>query len=224
VSDAEGGVHVPVLPARALSDTEGGVHVPVRPARALSDAEGGVHVPVRPARALRARALRLVHAASLLAIAACSSSSDGGGEPAAMAGMTAAHNAARANVTPAASPAIPPLVWSSDLAAVAQSWADGCKFGHSGGAYGENIYATSGTATPNDVVAAWIAESAQYDYAANACSGICGHYTQVVWRASARLGCGVANCSSGSPFGGGAWQLWVCNYDPPGNYVGEKPY
>jgi len=47
----------------------------------------------------------------------------------------------------------------------------------------------------------------------------------VVWRGSARLGCGVAKCSKNSPFSGFPdWQLWVCNYDPPGNYVGQRPY
>jgi uncharacterized protein YkwD len=164
-----------------------------------------------------------------LILAACSSGTDssgGAGEPATMSGMTSAHNQVRANVSPAASPAIPPLVWSSDVASVAQAWANGCAFKHSGGAYGENIYATSGGATPADVVASWASEAAKYDYATDACSGTCGHYTQVVWRDSQRLGCGVANCTSGSPFGsgGGSWQLWVCNYDPPGNYVGQKPY
>jgi pathogenesis-related protein 1 len=29
----------------------------------------------------------------------------------------------------------------------------------------------------------------------------------------------------GSPFEGfDTWENWVCNYDPPGNWVGEKPY
>jgi hypothetical protein len=40
-----------------------------------------------------------------------------------------------------------------------------------------------------------------------------------------RLGCGVASCTENSPFGdGGSWQIWVCNYDPSGNYLGERPY
>lgn len=165
-----------------------------------------------------------------LATAACSSDDSGGnaaaGEPASMSGMTAAHNQVRANVSPAASPDLPPLAWSSDLAKVAQAWADGCKFQHSSGSYGENIYASTAKSTPINVVASWASEAKSYDYAGNACSGTCGHYTQVVWRDSLRLGCGVADCTTGSPFGGGtgSWQLWVCNYDPPGNYTGKRPY
>ena len=153
-----------------------------------------------------------------------SGTTGGDTEPTNMTGMTAAHNAVRANVTPLASPAIPPLVWSSQIASVAQAYAEKCIFQHSGGAYGENIYATSGTALPKDVVTSWAGEASSYDYATNSCSNVCGHYTQIVWRDSVKLGCGVASCTTNSPFGGGAWQFWVCNYDPPGNFVGQKPY
>ena len=90
--------------------------------------------------------------------------------------------------------------------------------------YGENIFATSGTTTPAAVVADWVAEKSKYNYAANSCSSPpCGHYTQVVWRTSVRLGCGVKNCTTNSPFGSGNWQFWVCSYDPPGN-DGSRPY
>jgi uncharacterized protein YkwD len=158
----------------------------------------------------------------------------GGGDPtgkmgdpegnAALSGITRLHNEAREKVSPAPSTPLPPLSWSGTLAGAAQSWADGCKFSHSGSAYGENIYATSGTATPGDVVGSWVSEKAKYSYANNSCSGTCGHYTQVVWAASTSLGCGVKTCTQGSPFGSGSWQFWVCNYDPPGNYIGQKPY
>lgn len=159
-------------------------------------------------------------------------SSTGGGapsnqEPPALTGITAAHNEARANVTPAASPAIPPLAWSAEVASAAQSHASKCQFEHSGGPYGENLFATTGVATPDAVVTAWTDEAQSYDYATNSCSDVCGHYTQVVWADSLHLGCGVADCTTGSPFdpsGQGSWQLWVCNYDPPGNWVGQAPY
>ncbi len=176
--------------------------------------------------------------------AACSSSSDGSGngagtgtgsgddgsgagEPAAESGITAAHNAVRASVMPAANPAIPALTWSSTVAAAAQTWASGCSFAHGGvGSYGQNIYAGSGDTAPADVVAAWAAESTSYDYATNSCASgaTCGHYTQVVWRDSTQLGCGVATCTTGSPFGSGSWQLWVCDYAPAGNVDGQSPY
>jgi pathogenesis-related protein 1 len=147
-------------------------------------------------------------------------------EPADEMGMTAAHNAARAAVMPPANPAIPPLTWSSTVATSAQAWADKCMFMHSGNQYGENIYAGAGmAATPQQVVDSWAGEAKDYDYATNSCSDVCGHYTQVVWRGSTKLGCGVTNCTTNSPFMGFTnWQFWVCEYDPPGNFVGQKPY
>ncbi len=159
--------------------------------------------------------------------ASSSSSSSGGGgdaEPPAMNGMTAAHNAARASVNPPAPTPIPPLTWSGTVAAVAQAHANKCVFQHSNNQYGENIYATSGNGSPPGVVGSWVSEAADYNYASNTCNATCGHYTQVVWANSSLLGCGMTVCNQNSPFGGGSWEFWVCNYDPPGNYIGERPY
>ena len=147
-------------------------------------------------------------------------------EPAAAQGITAAHNAARAAVQPPAREPIPPLTWSPSLAATAQAWADQCHFQHSKKkGLGENIFASSGQATPEEVVESWVSEKKSYNYARNRCRrGECGHYTQVVWARSLRVGCAAAKCTANSPFGRGPWQFWVCNYDPPGNYIGERPY
>lgn len=139
-------------------------------------------------------------------------------------GITAEHNKARANVNPVPAIPLPAMTWDTTVAATAQSWANNCMFMHNpSSGYGENIYATSGSATPAAVVANWVAEQANYNYSTNTCSSTCGHYTQVVWRTSIRLGCGVKNCTMNSPFGGGNWQFWVCDYDPPGN-SGGRPY
>ncbi|MFV2073471.1 MAG: CAP domain-containing protein [Thermoanaerobaculales bacterium] len=153
-------------------------------------------------------------------------------ESASMAGMTCAHNDARDSVIPAASPPIPPLSWDNNLAAIAQAWANNCTWAHSGNGYGENLAAFVADETPQAIVDLWVLESACYDYATNTCSPgcipnvvSCGHYTQVVWRTSARIGCGVRYCTTGSPFPSFPnWYLWVCNYDPPGNFIGQKPY
>lgn len=135
--------------------------------------------------------------------------------------MLDAHNAVRRNVSPAADPPIPDLVWDDDLAASAQAWADGCKFQHSGP--GENLYASSGSSSPQDVVDSWASEVANYTYSNNSCSGVCGHYTQIVWRDTARVGCAATQCDNLDAFGGPG-EMWVCQYDPPGNFVGRKPY
>lgn len=130
--------------------------------------------------------------------------------------MLAAHNAVRAQV------GLPPLVWSDALATVARDWGNRLiatrVFTHRpNNRYGENLYTISGSAaSPSRVVSAWADERRAYDLPSNSCSAVCGHYTQIVWRATRSVGCAVAAAPGR--------EVWVCNYDPPGNYVGERPY
>jgi hypothetical protein len=146
-------------------------------------------------------------------------------EPTALRGITAAHNAARAEAASEAGKSIPPLAWSPPLAEAAQAWAHQCRFQHSKKGYGENLFASSGQAPPEEAVRSWVSEKKFYDEARNRCrGGECRHYTQVMWAHTMRVGCAVARCSGHSPFGRGAWQFLVCEYDPPGNYIGERPY
>lgn len=161
-----------------------------------------------------------------------SGSSDPGpvtGEDPSVAGIVAAHNAARAAVQPAPATPLPALAWSDAAFDTASAWAANCRFDHNPDrdGFGENIYATSGTATAQDVVASWVSEKSDYDYATNSCrTGLlgCGHYSQVVWRSTTSIGCAAKICTSGSPWGAGSWQFWVCNYAPAGNREGERPY
>ena len=128
-----------------------------------------------------------------------------------------AHNAIRAEV------GVGPMTWNKTLENYAQKYANSrlsknCEFEHSGGPYGENLAEGYGEMT-GDAVRYWATEKSKYDYASNSCAqnDICGHYTQVVWRNSVRLGCATVNCGKGLVFS-------ICNYDPPGNYMGERPY
>ena len=159
----------------------------------------------------------------------------GGNEPAALAGVTAAQNAVRAKASPTPNPPLAPYCWNATVAATAQAWADGCRFKHNPDlgslGYGENIYASASGGSPPSkpglaAVALWASEAANYNYANNSCSGTCGHYTQIVWRTTQAIGCGVQNCTTNSPFRGSFsnWTLVVCDYDPPGNYRGYRPY
>ncbi|PAN08622.1 hypothetical protein PAHAL_1G424800 [Panicum hallii] len=131
------------------------------------------------------------------------------------------HNAARRAV------GLRPLRWDEGLAAYARRYAaarsSDCALVHSHGPYGENLFRGSGGAgwTPADVVSAWVRERALYDPRANACRGApgaCGHYTQIVWRSTTAVGCALVTC------GGGRATFGVCSYNPPGNYVGMRPY
>ncbi len=113
-----------------------------------------------------------------------------------------------------------PLVWSAEVAARAQAWADeltasGCAFEHSHGLYGENL--ALGIAgvhdDPREIVFLWYDELVKYDFRRGGFSTATGHFTQLVWRGTQRLGCGTSTCRGK--------RLWVCNYDPPGNYWGQ---
>lgn len=91
---------------------------------------------------------------------------------------------------------------------------------------GENIYFFSTTARVlksdgSDASRMWIDEKPYYSYTSNSCtSRECRHYTQIIWRNTTRIGCGRATKKAPS------WTsvYWVCRYDPPGNYIGQKPY
>ena len=98
-----------------------------------------------------------------------------------------------------------------------------------GSTYGQNIYATtSSNPVSANVVNFWASDAANYNYASNTCAAgkICGDYTQIVWRSSLNLGCGISRCTTGSPWGTAfpTWTIVVCNYSPTGNYMGLKPY
>ncbi len=141
-------------------------------------------------------------------------------------GFVVAHNRHRASVSPPADPPLPPVTWSPELAAQAKKWAERCTFEHSETDLGENLSARTDLAEPDAIVAAWAAEAEWFDHAKNRCANgkVCGHYTQVVWRDSTQIGCGMAQCSPGGPFGDSAWVMWVCNYSPAGNWKGQRPY
>lgn len=153
-------------------------------------------------------------------------------EPAKLAGITAAHNNVRSGVSTV--PPLLPLAWSTTLAATAQAWANQCRdvdapiglIDHNpnrsvGHPYyvGENVFASSGSPyTSSDVVNAWASEVQYYNYAANTCSNVCGHYTQIVWRTTAFVGCARSDCP------GLTYRYSVvCNYGPGGN-TGGRPY
>ncbi|XP_019170405.1 PREDICTED: pathogenesis-related protein 1A-like [Ipomoea nil] len=134
-----------------------------------------------------------------------------------------AHNAARAAV------GVGPMTWDTTVEAYAQNYANrraaDCSLTHSGSfrfGYGENIAAGGGPLTAKSAVAMWDAEKRYYHHASNSCSApagqSCGHYTQVVWRKSVKLGCARVKCANG------AGHFVTCNYSPPGNFNNEIPY
>ncbi|XP_062082795.1 pathogenesis-related protein 1-like [Humulus lupulus] len=129
-----------------------------------------------------------------------------------------AHNAARAQV------GVGPIRWDNTVAEYARRYANqrkgDCSLVHSQGPYGENIAWGRPDLSGVNAVKMWVAEKADYDYNSNTCrpGKVCGHYTQVVWRNSVRLGCAKVRCDNNRG------SFITCNYDPPGNWNGQRPF
>jgi pathogenesis-related protein 1 len=142
-------------------------------------------------------------------------------EPEKMKGMVARHNYWRAKL------GIAPLVWSEEMAELATDWAEkladkGCEMQHRPqNKFGENIFWCKGyQATPQEVADAWADEQKDFNFNTLTCNKdwhVCGHYTQLIWETTKEVGCGMAKCPGGQ-------EIWVCNYNPPGNWTGQKPY
>ncbi|CAI5476391.1 unnamed protein product [Closterium sp. Yama58-4] len=118
-----------------------------------------------------------------------------------------------------------------DNGATAQDYANqlasrGCPLEHSKTeGLGQNLYWLSPAGlTPQEdrgAVQSWVEEKADWTPSPipDGCADgkMCGHYTQVVWRDTTHVGCGSAQCPDGAG-------MWVCNYSPPGNFVGQTPF
>lgn len=130
------------------------------------------------------------------------------------------HNDARAAV------GVLPLTWNCDLANYAQKWANRGIFEHSdseqlsgiipGIQAGENLAADTEPNAPPDVQG-WLDEGQFWNNQTATCKEgeICGHYTQIVWRTTTQIGCGINRKTPGE-----YKQFFVCNYSPGGNEPG----
>lgn len=126
---------------------------------------------------------------------------------------------------------VPGLRWNDDLARGAQQWADHLsatgRFEHSPNIpgqplEGENIWGgTPGAFRPESMVGLWIEEKKFFvpgTFPANSTTGVpqdVSHYTQLIWRRSAEVGCGVSSV--------GREEILVCRYSEPGNIRGRDP-
>ncbi|CAI9278104.1 pathogenesis-related protein PRB1-3 [Lactuca sativa] len=132
-----------------------------------------------------------------------------------------AHNKARLRS------GLPAFSYDQSLANFARKYAstraNDCALKHSNGPYGENLFWGSADGaskwTPKDAVYAWIKEHNYYDKATNSCmpGKKCGHYTQIMWRDTKKVGCALSYCKNKGTY-------VVCEYDPAGNVEGLSPF
>ncbi|KAM6216430.1 glioma pathogenesis-related protein 1-like [Rhynchocyon petersi] len=140
------------------------------------------------------------------------------------------HNRFRSQVYPTASNMLY-MTWDPALAQIAKKWASTCQFKHNTQlasynrlhpnftSLGENIW--SGSVSIFSVplaITRWYNESKYYDFETRTCKKACGHYTQVVWAHSYKVGCAVQFCGTVSGLTFPNVAHFICNYGPAGNY------
>ncbi|XP_033119764.1 peptidase inhibitor 16-like, partial [Anneissia japonica] len=137
------------------------------------------------------------------------------------------HNNYRLNVSPSAGD-MRKLVYDDTVASVAIDWVATCPTNHNPNRnnYGENMAFSTQPFDGDSLLSGiegWYEEVGDYTYSTGACEAgkMCGHYTQVVDTRSLKVGCATnANPCSGVTYP----YVFVCNYDPAGNFNGQKPY
>ena len=136
--------------------------------------------------------------------------------------LVAAHNAVRAGA------GTPALSWDASLASGAQAYAQQLAasgaFQHSDRrarpGIGENLWmGTSGAFSPEQTVGNWASEKQWFrpgifpNVSRTGNWEQIGHYSQIIWRTTTRVGCGVAQ--------GRGRDVLVCRYSPAGNVDGR---
>ncbi|NXS98238.1 GRPL2 protein, partial [Jacana jacana] len=143
------------------------------------------------------------------------------------------HNDLRRKVQPPASN-MRYMTWDAALSRTARAWANKCIFDHNVylrkkhqchpnfTSVGENIWVGSHQIFKAvDAIKSWYSEVEFYTFANQKCTKTCGHYTQVVWDYSYKVGCAVTLCKKVAGIRNAA--NFVCNYSPSGN-LPRRPY
>ncbi|XP_072168768.1 uncharacterized protein [Diadema setosum] len=153
--------------------------------------------------------------------------------------MLAMHNAFR-RMVPGPASNMEEMVWDDELRLMAKKYAKKCiwehgqamestTFKHVGQnmAFGAHSRAVM---TPFYLTTLWYQENENYNITTNKCkpNTMCGHYTQMVWSDTNRVGCATQMCRElvlpHSTMTIENALLLICNYGPGGNFVGRKPY
>lgn len=137
--------------------------------------------------------------------------------------ILALHNRERAAV------GVPPLAWDAALAAAAASYGPALaahgRLVHAPAAsrpgQGENLWmATAGSFSIEEMIGSWSAEKRLFapgtvpNVSRSGHFSDVGHYTQMIWRRTTRLGCALHR--------GRTNDYLICRYSPPGNVLGER--
>jgi len=138
------------------------------------------------------------------------------------------------------------LEWDDEVAKIAQGWANQCYYDHdkcritSDGCYdsvGQNIAVQGSTKANADAdwagaIQMWYDEVKDYDPAwaeiftsPGKNGGVIGHFTQVVWANTNKIGCGYIEFYGSQPLGKNYYnRYYVCNYAIGGNFSNKPVY
>uniref|UniRef100_A0A8C6XXV5 ShKT domain-containing protein n=1 Tax=Naja naja TaxID=35670 RepID=A0A8C6XXV5_NAJNA len=140
------------------------------------------------------------------------------------------HNSLRRSVSPTASNMLK-MEWYPEAASSAERWANNCSLHHSPNSWrvlegiqcGENLYKSSHPHAWSRVIQSLYDEHEYFTYGvgANPPGSMIGHYTQIAWYKTYRVGCAANYCPS-SEYN----YFYVCQYCPSGNIKGlfATPY
>ncbi|XP_078486440.1 GLIPR1-like protein 1 [Ciona intestinalis] len=145
------------------------------------------------------------------------------------------HNELRRLVNPSASNMLM-MTWDTELQALAAAHTAQCLFSHSSGlktsvfpVVGENLRRAGNTADtdlmPNETTQLWFDEVSFYTHGTGACQAgrECGHYKQVVWAETYKVGCAASVCRN--VFGTDNGFIISCNYGVAGDTASTRvPY
>ncbi|XP_062248974.1 C-type lectin domain family 18 member A-like [Platichthys flesus] len=136
--------------------------------------------------------------------------------------IVAQHNRLRSRVRPMAAN-MQKMEWDDKLALLAKEMAESCHRDPSPqhptalshiGVISQHF--PRGVASFHDVIESWFEEGRDFLYLSGRCreNTTCQHYTQLVWATSSHVGCASQLCQKE----GGLWDIFVCAYNPGGNW------
>lgn len=88
---------------------------------------------------------------------------------------------------------------------------------HTKSVLGENLYFSSSSTTPKEVVDDLASEEEYFSHRNRKFNSRCGHYTQIIWKSSLKVGAAIYLDKDGGEY-------WALVYSPAGNQFGEKAY
>ncbi|KAJ4934326.1 hypothetical protein JOQ06_007124, partial [Pogonophryne albipinna] len=109
--------------------------------------------------------------------------------------------------------------WDANLKVIAEGYAAKCIWNHNPDLMetGENLFAGTGPLDIREALEKWFLEHLDHDFQNNSCTEdkLCGHYTQMVWADTHRVGCAFHFCNNMQGLNWERVSYLVCNYYPP---------